>query len=223
MSVRRAFEVIEVRVPRGARGTLLGVGTVTSDDAIAQIRSRVTGIDVHSPVIVAVDGHSAAGKSTFARRLADKLDAATVPGDDFYRVMDPAERTRLEPWEGADRYYHWERMRDEALDLLRLGRNATYRPYDWGCNALEPRTKTIASTPLVIVEGLFVSRPELDLVNDLTVVVVADSQIRRRRQLDRADASQEWLQRWDAAERWYFEHVRPADRFDLIVHDTPDA
>jgi hypothetical protein len=43
-------------VPRGARGSLSGVGTVTSDDAIEQIRSRLTGIDERSPVIVAVDG-----------------------------------------------------------------------------------------------------------------------------------------------------------------------
>jgi uridine kinase len=202
---------------------MLVVGPVTSDHGIEQIRSRLTGIDARSPLIVAVDGYSAAGKSTFALRLADALDAAMVPGDDFYRVMDPAERVRLEPWEGPDRYYAWERMRDEALDPLRHGRSATYRPYDGGRNALEPRTKTIAPRPVVIVEGLFVPRPEFDSVNALTVVVVADSEMRRRRQLDRADAPHEWLQRWDAAERWYFEHVRPADRFDLIVHDTPKA
>ncbi len=215
--------MFKVKVPRGARGSLSGVGTLTSDHAIAQIRSRLTGIDARSPVMIAVDGHSAAGKSTFARRLADTLGAAMVPGDDFYRVMDPAERVRLEPWEGADRYYDWERMRDEALDPLRRGRSATYRPYDWGRNALEPRTKTIGPKPVVIVEALFVSRPELDSVNDLSVVVVADSEMRRRRQLDRADAPQEWLQRWDAAERWYFEHVRPVYHFDLIIHDTPEA
>jgi uridine kinase len=114
-------------------------------------------------------------------------------------------------------------MLDEALDPLRHGRSATYRPHDWGRNVLEPRTETIAPRPVVIVKGLFVSRPELDSVNDLTVVVVADPEMRRRRQLDRADTPQEWPQRWDAAERWYFEHVRPADRFDLIVHDTPKA
>jgi pantothenate kinase-related protein Tda10 len=94
--------VIKVEVTRDAGGTVSEVQTVTSGQAIELIGARLTGMDVDSPVVVAVDGHSAAGKSTLALRLADKLDAAMVPGDDFYRVMDTAERIRLEPWEGAD-------------------------------------------------------------------------------------------------------------------------
>ena len=45
--------------------------------------------------IVAVDGHSAAGKSAFADRLSQRVDASIVHGDDFYRVMDDSERERL--------------------------------------------------------------------------------------------------------------------------------
>lgn len=44
--------------------------------------------------MVAVDGHSAAGKSTFAAALAACTAAALVPGDDFYRVMDEETCTR---------------------------------------------------------------------------------------------------------------------------------
>jgi hypothetical protein len=47
------------------------------------------------PCVVAVDGHSAAGKSTFADALASRTGAALARGDDFYRVMDEAERAEL--------------------------------------------------------------------------------------------------------------------------------
>ena len=86
--------------------------------------------------MVAIDGHSAAGKSTFAAALAARLDAALVPGDDFYRVMKNEERAQLSPSEGVERYFDWERMRAEVLVRLRDGRDAVYRPYDWGSGVL---------------------------------------------------------------------------------------
>lgn len=49
-----------------------------------------------SLLLVAIDGHSAAGKSTVARQTRDGFDSVTVVQmDDFYRVMDPDERAGL--------------------------------------------------------------------------------------------------------------------------------
>lgn len=189
---------------------------LTSDAAIHEIESWIAEAGRDSPVVVAVDGHSAAGKSTFALRLAVVVDAALVNGDDFYRVMPGPQRAMLGPSDGADLYYDWERMRDEALRPLHEGRAARYRPYDRESNSLMNRI--ISVTPQhVVVDGLFVSRPELDSFNDLTVLVVADPEMRLRRQLGRADATQEWLDRWDAAERWYFASIRRPRDFDLVV------
>jgi uridine kinase len=196
---------------------------VTSDVAIHEIESRFGEAGRDSPVFIAVDGHSAAGKSTFVRRLADTVDGAVVNGDDFYRVMKAADRRMLGPVEGADLYYDWERMRDEALRPLLEGRTACYRPYDWEHNSLMSRTISIHPRPIVIIEGLFVSRPELDSFNDLIVLIETDPDVRHRRQLDRADASQAWRERWDAAERWYFTTVRPPQDFDLIVSGNSQA
>jgi hypothetical protein len=43
--------------------------------------------------VVAVDGHSAAGESSFARMLVDRVRAVLVAGDDFYLgVADGVER-----------------------------------------------------------------------------------------------------------------------------------
>jgi hypothetical protein len=53
---------------------------------------------------VAVDGHSAAGKSSFARMVVEGVDAVLVTGDDFYRVMGEADRGQLSPRQGIDRY-----------------------------------------------------------------------------------------------------------------------
>jgi hypothetical protein len=39
----------------------------------------------------------------------------------------------------------------------------------------------------------------------------------------RADASEDWLQRWEAAETWYFDRLRPANQFDFAVEEPGEA
>jgi uridine kinase len=170
--------------------------------------------------IVAVDGHSAAGKSTFAALLATELAATIVHADNFYRVMGDRRRATLTAAEGASEYYDWQRLRDEALVPLRSGSSARFHPYDWERNALALATVSVSPSPVVIVEGLFVSRPELRHFVDVAVLVTEDAETRATRQRHRADATDDWLRRWDDAERWYFENVRPPSSFDVIVGAT---
>jgi len=188
--------------------------------AVDELEHRLS-IEQRSVHVVAVDGHSAAGKSTFAEQVVRRFGAARIPGDDFYRVMDPDTRAGLSAQQGATLYYDWERMLDEAVTPLRHGRTARYRPYDWSRNCLSEQTSEIEPASVVVVEGLFVSRPELGDAVDVCILVTSEPSIRRQRQADRADASQDWLDRWEAAERWYFEHVRKADSFDIIVQGPP--
>ena len=76
----------------------------------------------------------------------------------------------------------------------------------------------VPAAAVLILEGLFVSRVELQPLIDRSVLVETPAAVRRRRQAERADASPEWLERWDAAERHFFRHIRPPATFDLVVH-----
>jgi len=203
----------------GTRRVSHAIVTLVFDDGV----DRVVRLLHHTtqPVkVVAIDGHSAAGNSTFAARLTERMPGAVVHGDDFYRVMDEDKRASLSPPEGAAQYYDWQRLRDEVLVPLRGGRPARFRPYDWDTNALADETVTIGPERLIIVEGLFVSRLELAHLVDVMVLVCADTDVRWRRQLARRDAGRQWLERWDAAERWYFEYVRPPESFDVLATDA---
>lgn len=172
-------------------------------------------------VCVAIDGHSAAGKSTLADLLADTFGVALVRGDDFYSVMDEEARAELSPREGVELYYDWVRMRDEALIPLLDGKPAVYRPYDWEANRLFIQTVTVEPALLVVVEGLFVARPELMDLISIAVLVKADPETRTVRQQQRDDDAS-WVKRWDAAERYYFSSIRPPSSFDLRIRDGGD-
>lgn len=156
------------------------------DEAAGWLGSRHRG----EVCVLAIDGHSAAGKSTFADALASRTGGALVRGDDFYRVMDETERARLAPLEGIELYYDWQRMRDEVLLPIRAGKPAKYHPYEWESGRLASRSVTIPAAPVLIIEGLFVSRPELQPLLDRSILVDASAGARSRRQSERADASQ---------------------------------
>ena len=167
--------------------------------------------------LVAIDGLTCAGKSALARQVARALQDATVLGlDDFYRPLAAEERAMLGPKESYDRYLDWERLlRDVLLPLSRHSR-ARYRRYDWVTNGLA-EWHEIEPRRVVIVEGVYSTRPELRPYFSVMVYVDAPREVRRARLLDRRYPDVSWVDHWMAGEDWYLEHVHPTEQVALVV------
>ncbi len=190
-------------------------GVIT--DAIRELQRRTTAV-----IVVALDGRSGAGKSTLAAALAATVDAATVHVDDFYRDIPEAARLELSPAQGVDRYFDWERLRDEALTTLVRRERACFRRFDWIAGRGLTSSVTLQPRDIVVVEGVYSARPELYDLLDLTVLVETTNEERERRRHQRSrtvsrDDPHGWDARWDGAELLYFEAIRPRNTFDLIV------
>ena len=73
--------------------------------------------------------------------------------------------------------------------------------------------------PVIIVEGAYSARAELADPIDLSILIDVPAAVREQRLAAREAAAflAAWHARWDAAESFYFEHIRPAVTFDLIV------
>jgi uridine kinase len=169
------------------------------------------------PALLAIDGHSGAGKSSLAGALQGaRPDAVVVHTDDFYRPLDPQYRASLDAAGGYAEYYDWQRLEAQVLRPLSRGGPARYRKYDWGSNDLGEWGE-IKPSGLVIVEGCYSARPELRSYYDAIVLVVTPPAERERRQRLRDDANNEWLDRWDAAERLYMERSGLSNYADLVV------
>jgi uridine kinase len=191
-------------------------------EQVAGAVRRLQDAATHRSIVVAVDGRGGAGKSTLAAAVADRVDAAIVHVDDFYRDLPDAERLELTPEEGVDRYSDWERLRAEALLPLIEGMHARYGCFDWVTGHGLTKPITIDSREVVLVEGVYSARPELDDLLNLKVLVEADDVTCVRRWQQRArtvsrDDPHGWDARWHAAERHYFRVIRPRESFDLIV------
>ncbi|HSJ84382.1 MAG TPA: hypothetical protein VLA91_11245 [Acidimicrobiia bacterium] len=183
-------------------------------------RIAAIGRDTSRPVLVAIDGGSGAGKSTFARRVGDELGAAVIDGDDFYAGGTAAEWDAMSAAEKADHCIAWRRQLP-VLEALARGEPGSWHRYDWDVDdgRLVEQDTLCRPAPVVILEGVYSARPELSDLFDLRVLYEAPADIRRRRIVEREgeDHRTEWNARWEEAERWYFTEVMPPGAFDLVV------
>jgi len=186
-------------------------------DAAEIVRERIYDLD-QRPLVVAIDGPSAAGTTTLGAVLESELLAGLIPSDDFYRDLDEQRRWDLTPAEGVELYFDWQRLRDEALLPLRAGEAAHYQPFSWvPGGGLSDHVVTISRARIIIVEGVYASRPEFAGLIDLSVLVQTPEPERHRRMLARAHGNDAWWSRWAAAENLYFTSIRPPESFDLVV------
>jgi uridine kinase len=158
--------------------------------------------------LIAVDGPSGAGKTTFALRLAKQLDAPVVHTDDL-----------LDGWD--DQFTFWERLERQVLGPLRRGETATYRRYQWHLGKFAGPPVRVDPAPAVLVEGVSAARREIRPELSLAVFVVAPSDLRLRRSVardgDDSVAFRAYLERWRAAEDRHFAEDDTRAAADRIV------
>ncbi len=169
-------------------------------------------------LIVGIDGLGGAGKSTLACGISEALagQVAIASCDDFYRPLTGAQYSGLTPQEAYENYFDWRRLGDEVLTPLRRGNRARCQRYDWGTDRLAEWIE-VEPREIVIVEGVFSTRPELRSLIDVTIFIETPRNERIRRMLSRRQPSTSWMDRWISAEDWYLEHLAPHRNADLVV------
>lgn len=153
------------------------------------------------PVLLAIDGRCAAGKTTLARALQERLSCNVVPMDDFF--LRPEQRTPeryQEPGGNVDRERFWE----EVLLPLKSGTAFCYQPFDCRRMALG---KPIYVSPkaITIIEGAYSCHPALWDFYDLHVFLTLSPNVQLRRLTDRnPEMLERFLQQWIPLEEQYF-------------------
>jgi hypothetical protein len=170
------------------------------------------GRGIGRPPIVAVDGRTASGKSTLARRLAREVaGSATVHTDD------------IAWWHSA---FDWSAlMIDGVLGPARRGEAVRFRPPAWEARGRSGAVVVPAGASLLIVEGVGAGRRETADLVDVVVWVQSDAAVRERREAARiaagetdAEVSESWLRE----EVPFVAEQRPWERAFVVVSGTPD-
>lgn len=171
------------------------------------------------PLLVALDGRCAAGKTTLAARLGRAAGAPVFHTDDFYLPFARRTQERLAQPGG---HIDYERLETEVLRPASAGKEFLYRPYDahadsWG------KIQKIPPQKLYIVEGSYSLLPALEKYYGYKIFLTLGAQAQQARLLNREgkEKSQRFLSRWIPAEENYFSACRVCERADSVF-DTSD-
>jgi uridine kinase len=194
---------------------------------LAAVAARIDALPAGRPVRVAVDGVTAAGKTTFADELVEYVRRPVVRAtiDDFHRPRSE----RYARGEGPESYYYdtfdLTSLRALLLDPLAPDGDRVYR------TAADAPVVVAPEEAVLVLDGVFLLRPELAGVWALSVFLAIDRTVALERSIAR-DAS--WLggegparlryeSRYFPGETLYLEEAAPASRADIVVENTdPD-
>lgn len=164
--------------------------------------------------VVAIDGRCAAGKTTLAARLQEKLDCNVIHADEFF--LRPRQRTadRLATPGGNVDY---ERLFKEVMLPLKENRDFAYRPYDCKMGSLKEPIQVNAQK-ITIIEGSYSCHPKLWDYYDLRIFMTIEECLQKERIKERnKEMAEVFFQKWIPLEETYFKTYAIAERCDIRI------
>lgn len=167
--------------------------------------------------LVAIDGLCAAGKSTLASRLGERLSCPVLHMDDFF--LPPAKRTEARLTEAGGNVDR-ERFLSEVLSPLSRGDAFDYTRYDCHTDALFPPVR-YAPPRLALVEGAYALHPLLAPYYDLSVFLSVSpiEQLSRIRARNGEEAVKRFSSVWIPLENAYFAAYPIEQTCDVVIGD----
>lgn len=171
------------------------------------------------PFIVAMDGLSGAGKTTFVNQLKSELDNILVIHIDDHIVE---RKKRYET--GHEQWYEYYQLQWDTVFLeeqlykkIHQNERQLYIPfYDKDCDSCTYRTIDLSSYPIIIIEGVFLLREEWENYYDYIVFLDCPKEIRYERVLQRdtyigdvTERLKKYQERYWAAEDYYVNKQSP--------------
>lgn len=154
--------------------------------------------------VIAIDGRSGAGKSTFANALAAELSAPVVSLEYLY-----------DGWDGLDRGI--DLLVSHVLRPLAAGKTADVPRYDWDREAWgEPWP--LAPPTVLIVEGVGAGARQAAVYENVLVWLEAPAPVRKRRALDRdGETFAPYWDQWAAEEDVMLAREHTPDRASVVI------
>lgn len=164
---------------------------------------------------IAIDGRCAAGKTTLAEILADRLDARVVHMDDFFLPTNLRTQERLEEPGGN---VHYERFLEEIIPHLNEGSAFFYQRFD--CSRMEPgEHRKLPAARFTIVEGAYSCHPILGSYMSFRVFMDVESKTQEDRIRERN--GQERLlvfrEKWIPMEEKYITEFQIKEKADFVL------
>lgn len=183
-------------------------------------------------VIVGIDGLGGAGKSTVSEDIKDTLEQDGIPVlllhiDDFIHPRAVRYNGNYEEWEC---YYNLQWRYDYLIEnvLSPIKENEDFSTsielYDKDNDTYTSQEITVSDGSVVIIEGIFLQRPELDGVFNYMIYIDVPEEERLMRVLkrdgyigDEKQIEEKYNNRYFPAERYYASRYQPSEKADTVI------
>jgi uridine kinase len=187
------------------------------------------------PVLIAIDGGSAVGKTTLTAELQPLVEARnrtviSASIDDFHRPKsDRYARGRYSAMACYHDTFNYERLRSDLVEPFKAGRPFLTAIFDaYHDRPLQPPTITAPDDALLLFEGVWLMRPELDAYWDYRILITAEWHVVAERGIERDLAwggTREEIQklyetRYLPADKLYLDSVQPHLKANVIINNT---
>jgi len=203
---------------------------------LSQLAEYVVAGSTRRPAIVAIDGIDAAGKSSLSDELALLLgergaEVVQVSIDGFHNPAGVRyARAGVDP---ALSYYEdsfdYAAFRTGVLDPIRRHepRMITPRVFDHVSDSAVPaKAVEVGDAAIVLVDGIFLGRPELAGSWDLWVYLHVEQAVARERGVERDrdlygdETLDRYMTRYEPGQALYLKAVDPMTHADVVVDNT---
>lgn len=190
--------------------------------AVSEISDRVRVLSrLKQCILIGIDGCGGSGKSTLAAELSESLEEAPIIHmDDFYKPSQ--ERKKVTSKISIGWQFDWQRLETDVLQSFTTRGYAQYQRYDWKRHCLA-ESRTIQPYATIIIEGIYVLRPELLSYYDIRLWMECSKEIRLQRGIERdgEQARSQWEGDWMKEEEKYILACNPHLLAERIIDGMP--
>ena len=166
--------------------------------------------------IIAIDGRSAAGKTSLAALVAESSGGSIVHMDDFFLPVNLRTPERLSSPGGN---VHSERFIEEVLPHLARKEMFSYRRFD--CSLLDYAAEPVEAdaSGIIVIEGAYSLSPAFGHYYDLSVFCDVDGSVQMRRIIARngKEKAVVFRTRWIPMEELYISSCAIMEKADRII------
>lgn len=206
------------------------VRSAERDAALRALADRVVALHPGKRVAVAIDGFDGAGKTVLADELAEVLVAdravLRVGVDGFHHPRARRYARGTGPESFYEDSYDYDAFRRAVIDPLRRGAPVTPAVNDVDADrAIHPDPITVGTDTVLLVDGIFLQRPQLTDVWDATIWVEAPFAVTVPRGNARHPGSDDDPEaavnrRYVEGQRLYLAEASPRERASWVFDNT---
>lgn len=171
-------------------------------------------ISVYDKVVIAIDGPSASGKTTFGKLLSKKLDALLIHTDNYFLPKVKKTKERLTESGGNIDY---ERLIEEVMNNL-YSKEIISNNFNCSTEKLE-MSKPMINKQIVIVEGAYSMHRAIRKYYTLSLFITIDKQLQLERIRSRNGERmlKRWKDEWIPLENFYFKEENLENCVDYVI------